>query len=246
MPEHGTCKLCLKKKDLQESHYMPSALYPPRNGQFEYTTPVKIGRSAEHSRQYLLCHDCEQRFNRHGESEVLRAIAPKSMKRFPLHEQMRLAPPRESDSSVSRFAGYEFGLDMDKFAYFTLSVVWRAMVIRWTKPDGTLTSALELGGFEEPIRRYLLGETPFPPDTAVIVIVCSDDESRKAWYPPAPFVEANCLNFRFLARGVCFRAMMGRHLPEYFRESCCASPRKCIFYANLERKTREVFATLSD
>lgn len=192
----------------------------------------------------MLCHECEQLFDRNGESEVLRAIAPKSMKRFPLHERMRLAFPRDSDPSVSRFAGYEFGLDMDKFAYFTLSVVWRGTVGQWIKPDGTLTLALVLGGFEEPIRRYLLGETPFPPDTAVIIIVCSDDESRKAWHLPAPFMESNCLNFRFLARGVCFRAMMGRHLPQYFRDYCCTSPRKCIFYGNGERRTREVFSTL--
>jgi hypothetical protein len=224
---------------------MPAALYPPKDGNFEFTTYEMVGTSREPIKEYLLCRGCEQLFAGNGESEVLGAIAGKSMKRFPLHEKLRVGLPRESDPSVARFAGYDFNLDMDKFAYFALSVVWRGAVHQWKKFDGTLTTALTLlEGFEDRIRRYLLGETVLPPDIAVIVIVCSDEESRKSWYFPAAFVEALCLNFGFLARGVYFRTMIGPHIPSFFRDQCCTSPRRCIFYGDGERRTLEAFATI--
>jgi hypothetical protein len=242
MPE-GTCRLCLEVKDLRESHYMPSALYP-RRGHFEFTTPNSAGTSHEHLTQRLLCKDCEQRFGRFGESHVLGVIAPKSMKRFPLHERMRLGYARESYPSIERFDGRDFNLDMDKFAYFTLSVVWRGIVTAWKTWDGKQTTPLPVLGSDDPIRRYLLGETAMPLDTVVIVIVCSDRESRRSWFPPSSFVEALCLNYGFLARGIYFRAMTGRHITRFFRDQCCTSPRKCIFYGDSERQTREAFSNL--
>ncbi len=238
----GICKLCRKEAELQNSHYVPSALYP-KNVRLQYSTPNALGITEEHVTDPLLCWSCEQRFARSGESEVLRHIAAKSRKRFPLHEKLRLAYPREDHPDLKRFVGYDLGLDMDKFAYFMLSVVWRGAVHQWTRMDGTLTTALQLGGFEEPIRQYLLGGL-FPPDTAVIVIVSSDDISRNCWFAPAPFDEAGCSNFGFHAMGIYFRAMLGKCLPQLFRDSCSTSPRKCIFYGNTEKKTLEAFHAL--
>jgi len=135
----------------------------PKEADLQYATRTGTGVLEDEVKAYLLCIDCEEFFNRNGESEVLRHIAAKSVKRFPLHEKLRLALPREHHPEVSRYAGYDLGLDMDKFAYFTLSVVWRGGVHDWVLPDGTVQSRLELGGFEEPIRLYLLGTAPFPP-----------------------------------------------------------------------------------
>jgi hypothetical protein len=242
---HGICRLCLEPRELQQSHYMPAALYP-RDQKLQYATRVGSGVVSHHMKAPLLCRDCEGMFDRNGESEVLRHIAPKSVKRFPLHEKLRLALPREDHPELSRFAGYDVGLDMDRFAYFTLSVVWRGAVHDWKLLDGTVRPRMELGGFEEPIRQYLSGRTQLPPDTAVIVIVCSDDESRTTWMTPAVHVEANCLNVRFLARGVFFRAMMGRHLPEFFRDICCTSPRKCLFYGSAKHRMPEILQIFAD
>jgi hypothetical protein len=89
----GTCKLCHEERQLQLSDYMPAALYPKRM-KLQYVTPEKSGIIAERMRARVLCLSCERRFNREGESEVLRDIAPKSLKRFPLHEKLRLALPR--------------------------------------------------------------------------------------------------------------------------------------------------------
>ena len=232
----GTCKLCLKEANLLQSHLLPAALYGDKKKEYEVTTSAGTIKTMIQMRHRLLCHECEQRFDRNGESHVLQAIAPKSRKRFPLHDRMRVAYARDNDQSVSRFFGPDFDLDMEKFAYFAISVVWRVAATRWMMPDGNLTQEVDLGTFQENMRRYLLGEVPLPSDMAVIVIVCSDRESRMRFFHPGGHVEAGCINFRFLARGVLFRVMMGYQMWPYLRDNSCTSPLKCIWYGDCKRR----------
>ena len=203
------------------------------------------GEAEKHIKDLLLCEACEDLFDQNGESEVMLHVVPKLVTRFPLHEKLRLALPREDHPDLKRFSGIDLGIDMDKFAYFALSLVWRPAVHDWEMPDGSILPRMALGDFESPIRRYLLGGE-FPSHTAVIVIVCSDSGARKVWNTPTVNVEVNCLNFRFLMRGVFFRVMMGHGLPNYFRECCCRSPRKCLFYGSAEHRMPEIMAILED
>jgi hypothetical protein len=225
---------------------MPRALYPKHRSP-SYATRTSTGPLDSKTKQiksHLLCFDCEQRFDRNGESEVLRWVNPKS-KDFRLGDRLKVALPRDydrrgCDQSVNRYSGEDIGADMDKFAYFAISVVWRGAVQDWMMPDGTVRPHDALGDFVEPMRLYLLGQSRLPPDTSVIVIVGSDEESRKVWTTPQVHVEADCLNFRFLTFGVLFRVMMGYRQPQYFRESCCTSPRKCLFYGSMKHRMPEI------
>jgi hypothetical protein len=164
------------------------------------------------------------------------------LKYFPLHEKLSLALAREEWPEYSRFSGQDLGIDTDKFAYFALSIVWRGAVHDWTMFDGSIRPRDELGDFVSPIRDYLLQRAPLPPDTVVIVMVLSNDQARKIFTTPVIHVEMNCLNFRFFTRGVLFRVMMGRHMPSYFRNRCCTSPRKCLFYGSARHRMEEVMA----
>jgi hypothetical protein len=216
---------------------MPAALYGDRKKEFEVSTASGTVTTKTQMKQPMLCRDCEQRFDRNGESHVLEAIAPKNRRAFPLHDRMKVAYPRDSDPSISRFFGPDFCLDMDQFAYFAVSVVWRATASQWVMQDGNLTQEVKLGAFQENMRRYLLDEISFPSDMAVIVVVCSDVESRRRFFHPSGFTEAGCINFRFLARGVYFRVMMGYQMSPYLREQSCTSTMKCIWYGDCERRT---------
>ncbi len=251
MPD-GVCKLCLVLKPLKESHFLPAALYPKwrkpslatRKGIFP------VGSKDNHIKDYVLCFDCEQRFDRHGESEVLYWVSPKS-KTFRLGERLRVALPRDydhkdPDQSINRYSGDDIGVEMDKFAYFAISVVWRGAVHDWVMPDGSVRPHDALGDFMEPMRMYLLGQANLPPDTSVIVIVGSDSESRKVWTIPKPHVEANCLNFRFHTFGVMFRVMMGYRQREFFRDNSCTSPRKCLFYGSMKHRMPEIMQIFED
>jgi hypothetical protein len=234
------CELILEAKDLRESHFMPAALYNAGKHRLEYATRSWSGKTAKQIKHLLLCGACEKLFDERGESEVLLHVAPKMGHKFPLREKLRLALPRETSPDLQRFAGDDLGIDMGKFAYFALSVVWRAAVHDWEMFDGTTRPRMTLGDFEPPIRRFLAGRDGFPPNTAVIVIVCSDSDARKVWTFPTAHVEANCLNFRFLVRGVMFRVMMGYQMPPFFRDMCCTSARKCLFFGSAAHRMPEI------
>jgi hypothetical protein len=237
----------LKQKQLHESHLMPNALYAPGKKGIQYATRSQSGRDPEHLKAHLLCFGCEQRFNRLGESEVLRWLAPKARKRFPLAERMRIALPCANIRSFEVYKGADIGLATEEFAYFTLSVVWRRSIHEWLNFDGTPLPQWNLGAFGEQMRAFLAGEAGFPPDTAVMVIVCSDEHSRQFWWPPSTDVVCNCLGFEFLARGVYFRALMGHHISETNAQVVnCAAPYGRILYGHCGNMTAEKLQIVAD
>jgi hypothetical protein len=224
---------------------MPKALYPTRRQKSATVSGTGVHSGpAPHLKDHLLCFDCEQRFEQNGETEVLKWLAPKT-RDYSLNEKLRLALPREAHPEISLFSAYELGLDAAKFAYFALSIVWRGAVHRWTLLDGTLTKLLELGAHEETIRQFLVGESTFPHQIVfVVVIVCSDSESRSLWTLPGQDEMDGCENYRFLARGVLFRVLVGSDIPEFYRRSSCVAARQAIAYGDCAHRVKEDFATL--
>jgi hypothetical protein len=156
-PVFGQCKLCLKQKQLHESHLMPHALYAPGKKGIQFATRSQSGQKPEHLKAHLLCFECEQRFDRLGESEVLRWLAPKARKQFPLHDRLRVALPCGEVPPYSIYKGADVGLDTDRFAYFTLSVAWRRSIHEWMNFDGTPLPLWKLGAFGEQVRAFLVG-----------------------------------------------------------------------------------------
>jgi hypothetical protein len=133
----GVCKLCLETKPLRLSHFVPAALYPRRRKPSFASRNrrlVVLDSKDQHIKDHVLCFDCEQRFDRNGESEVLYWVSPKS-KTFRLGERLKVALPRDYDpsdldQSINRYSGIDIGVDMDKFAYFAISIIWRGLA-RW-------------------------------------------------------------------------------------------------------------------
>jgi hypothetical protein len=75
----------------------------------------------------LLCRECETLFKLKGEDEVLKYVQPKLGKKkgFPLRGRLRLALSRDNHPEMPRYSGADLSMDMDKFTYFGLSIVWR-------------------------------------------------------------------------------------------------------------------------
>src|SRR5258708_1146119 len=203
----GTCKLCRREEiELRESHFVSRKLYYSSKKKLEFVNFIDAGLDPEELKAHLLCRECEARFSVNGEDEVLKHVAPKYvLKALPLAERMRVAWARDNNPSAPRHDGRDFGIDTDKFAYFALSIVWRRTIHEWSPA----IPRWELGQFAEDMRQYLLGETPFPRNMSVLVIVCSDEASRRIWTIPSQSVEVGCLNFSFDVRGIRFRVMMG-------------------------------------
>ena len=163
-----------------------------------------------------------------------------------LLEKLKGTPPLHAWPDLIVYSGPAVGIDTDKFAYFALSVLWRAAVHQWTLPDGTVTMPHDLGVHEELLRRFLMEETPFPPETAVVMTVCTDLLSREHWITPMLTMEQGCMTFPFLTLGVIFRVWLGTEIPERIRSyCCCSSPEKLMFSTYCDDKIQEILGNLA-
>jgi hypothetical protein len=235
VPTIGTCKLCRREGiELLESHFVSRKHYYSGKKRLEFVNFIESGFDPEELKAHLLCQECEARFSVNGEDEVLRHAAAKYvLKALPLAERMRVGWARDDDPSAPRHDARDFDIDTDKFAYFALSIVWRRTIHQWSPA----IPRWELGQFAEDMRQYLLGETPFPGNMSILVMVCSDEASRRMWTVPTQFVEVGCLNFVFDVRGIRFRVMMG-HLPPFAFAANCRAPQRPIFLADCEKRTK--------
>jgi hypothetical protein len=237
-------------RDLVESHFLPRGLWEgARTPGLKNPNPVTITKTKSQttSKQIktgLLCRECEDRFNKGGECEVLRWIAP-GQSHFPIAEKLNVAYPHESKRNYKKYSGTAVGICTEKLAYFALSILWRAAVHRWDLPDGSgVTSRIDLGENEEPVRKYLLG-SPFPDNVAVRLIVCTDEFSRNTVTTPT-HVPGNAYDeYYLLTQGLRFDVMIGRNLPPRVRELCCASSyNKWIFVKDCANETTRLFESL--
>lgn len=243
----GQCKLCLKTKVIRRSHLVPRALYEmSRDTRAKKPDPVLMTRrvAVRTNRQiedYVLCGDCEQRFNKNGEDWILRHVD--NGKHFPLLQTLKLAIPFRATQRIVAFSGAAVGIDTEKLAYFALSVLWRSSVHEW-RILGQTTS-VSLGVHEEPVRKYLLGEDAFPSDVHVLVVACTDLASRGSFYVPGVLRHGLTMMYVLLTRGIYFRVHAGGRISPQMRELCClCSPHKPIFMRDCEDKTTDACGPL--
>ncbi len=244
----GRCRLCRKRRQLVRSHLMPAALYAmTRELGSAISHPILVTRatSVPTSRQiwtHLLCRECEHRFNVGGEQYVMGLVNDGT--RFPFLDRLNVAVPVEEISTMAMYSGPAVGIDVQRLAYFALSVFWRASAHRWRGPHGS-TIFNSLGTYEEPIRRYLLGETGFPADVIVTVTACTDYGSQGSFYTPCEVRGHVVTGFGMLARGIHFRMFVGPDIPQQMRGACCfSSPRQVILRGSCHRISVHAFAHL--
>ena len=193
-------------------------------------------------RCYLLCPNCESRFSEQGENWVARQVY--NGREFPLLDRLNAARPLHTTPQLQIFSGADAGIDTGKLTYFALSLLWRASVRKWAMIDGKTTS-IDLGSYEGPIRRFLIGETDFPSDVVVVATACTDWVSQGTVFPPTAVPENPHTVFSSLVRGIGFRVLVGSDLPPEIREACCfASAKKHIFVANNEDKSTHAWSRL--
>lgn len=247
MPQ-GICNLCLQMKDLQDSHFIPAAMYKYiRASSLKNPNPVVVGRertitTSEQVRDYLLCKECEHRFNRNGEKEVLKWACKGT--RFPLGDRLAVAMPHHQMGEAIAFSGSAIGINTDKFAYFALSIIWRAAVHQWDTPWGKST-VINLSQGEEPVRQFLVGMTGMPAEAAVVLTVCTDIYSRGAFFMPSRVTNFEGMCFVFLTLGLHFMVYIGRDAGTILQDVCCArSPIRVIYQRDCSKKTVDVYRDL--
>lgn len=168
-PVIGKCRLCPKDAvELCDSHILPKWCWKRlRDPSESNPNPITVrdGKALQVSTQvteYMLCRDCEDRFEVPENYVAKLAYTPEGDPLI-LHVLGVTSRGSASDPTISIPVG---SLDTDKLVYFAASVFWRAAV---AKTDGF--EKLELGPYREELRRYLLGELPFPGRARVTLTV---------------------------------------------------------------------------
>lgn len=240
----GICKLCLQTRVLQDSHLLPKALYRlSRNESSPNPNPSLVSRRGivQTSRQvkdFVLCADCEQRFSKHGERYAMSQVNRK--------EGFALLDTLSKSTNHRTVGGFTFyydtstlGINRAKLAYFALSVFWRASVHVWHRPQHK-TPMITLGQYEEPIRKYLLGDMSFPSEIATILYVCNDYHSQNIFYEPSKGNDGDPTTWTFQARGLNFFLTGLEGKLEQTKGTCLINgPRQIIISLSCEDKTRD-------
>ena len=133
------CALCLEEpRELQLSHLLAAGFLRRLRGDGDgnrdpYLMSLNyVGQTSKQAKQHLLCKECEDRLNAHGERWVIAHCYQPQDRRFPLREMTLsakaiLSGPRGGAYDASQVAG----VDIDKLVYFGASVFWRAAVCSW-------------------------------------------------------------------------------------------------------------------
>ncbi len=239
MPQ-GACRLCGKETDLRDSHFLPKAYYKllrtptEKNPNPILMTPGKSLKTSEQVTDYLLCGDCEDRFNRLGERWVI-ANCWRSETSFPILEALMAATPLyEGAAGFKVFEGRKIdSIDTDKLGYFAASVFWRAAAHRWAGIAGQEPQRLWLGPFEERLRQFLLEEASFPADVVISVNVTSSMEPALNEFASLPFLKAKTSDqrqYRFGVPGLAFEMFVGKRMKDSVRPFCIVrSPQGHLF-----------------
>lgn len=205
---------------------MPAALYrllrstsvnPP--DPLIITTPSTFQTSRQIA-EYLLCVDCEDRFRRNGEDWVLRHCY-RGKQKFLLRDLV-LKDELLNDGAAGKIYATKSISDIDSSAltYFAASVVWRAAAHNWQFLRHIPGNPISLGPYEEPIRKYLLGDGAFPHSAAMLVWISAYDRPSRAVTPPQSNRIWNCHVHAFDIPGVRFNLFVGRTLPPVVRLMC--------------------------
>jgi hypothetical protein len=236
---HGICKLCLDHKELQDSHLIPAAVFKSLRVEAKEPISVTAEKVLQTSRQFkahLLCRDCEGRLSRGGENWVLAHMARQFPHReFSLFDLLTETAIFDSDGGNRIYESTKLPeINTSSLAYFALSMLWKTGIHDWKGIDG-YTRRLILGPYEDPIRRFLLGEGPFPSHCFVRVAVWPDTESvLYGTYFLRRHSEQQFGLFSFYIPGITFYIYVGKGVPLELRETCCYSSRRKPILASTE------------
>jgi hypothetical protein len=243
----GICKLCLQECELQDSHYISAGIYR-RVKRMAGTdpivlTPKLIVSTGRQVKDHVFCAECEERLNAGGERYVLKISAePPS---YPVRDMLRNGRALPFGPSWL-YSGKEIGLDVQKIAYYAVSMLWKGSVHQWKTLDRQITSSKVTSHMED-MRRYLLGEAPFPTEIGVVVTVCLDLISQLHF--TAPFLlgdEETDTLFEMLIFGLKLRIGITHPNPAVMALSCLNPPNYPIIASDCEKDTVESVGTFHE
>lgn len=213
----GKCPGCLKRKPLVSSHLVSRAVYDYLRTESLHPFVVsggKVRASSDQLQAYLLCKDCEQMLNDGGEKWTVGKLC-RVERSFPLYELLRQQAPVITEPDAEAFAaGTNPNINVHSLTHFALGVFWKASVYAWE------IGQISLGPYEAPIRTWLRGETTFPQNAALNLIVSRPSAAQIIMNPPYQTEKTPCHTYLFHVPGVLFRLSVGKQIPPEEKTLC--------------------------
>ena len=160
----GICKLCRDQNvTLIDSHVVSKWVYrrilgydPTAAANLVGVYDGRAGFSSEQVTEYLLCKRCEDLLGIR-ENYASQIALQKDSATFPALEQSATIETAENLELVNVKA-----LDVDALTHFAVSVFWRADLAQ-------IDPIVDLGAAREPLRQYLLSNSPFPASANIVL-----------------------------------------------------------------------------
>lgn len=230
----GTCRLCLKERELCASHLLPAAtLKALRDTKKQNPNPVRFSEkgmaytSSKPVVDYLLCFECEQRLHAGGEDWVL-SKGYLTRDSFPIREALEAAEPVMKSDGVSLYIGSSIAsIDCEKLSYFGMSIFWKSAAHNWRCDHQQL--GIDLGPYREPTRRFLMGETPFPGSMALAVRISSLTTLLEIASLPESLNTGGYHLHHFTVPGLKFLLATGQRIePAFLKASTAPAPERYL------------------
>jgi hypothetical protein len=223
----GRCALCQVQKELVDSHFLPAASYKAlRAAGFDVNEPMvmthkRVFQSSRQITAHVFCVECEDVFNRRGETWVLDKLA--TLKAFPLRDMVIASQAIVDEPDFKAFSCSAIpGFQTDNVVHLALGIFWKAAAYSWKILGGRLPR-LELGLYEEPLRQFVLGNKQFPEDVCLVIYLDSSTPPLIATTPPRRFRRDDFHLHSFYMNGMQCCLCVGKQAPVEFREACIAT-----------------------
>ena len=140
-----------------------------------------------------------------------------------MREKLQSAPPLWPEEKLKAYAARQIpSIDVSKLVYFAGSIFWRASLRAWNL-GRRKTNLISLGSkYEKEFRRYLIGESEFPRNAAMLISISDKPEPFRAANFPAGGRSDGYHIHRFAIPGVIFRMAVGKDIPAITRRTCTA------------------------
>jgi hypothetical protein len=225
MPKIGKCALCHRnEQELQKSHLLPAGVYRLTRDQTKSNpNPVMLGEAhvSQSSKQisaYLLCRECETRFNENGERCFLKHCY-RDAKQFRLFSLVENAKPFVDVPFKVYRAAQIAGINVAALSYFAISMFWRAAAHPWFEHN-----EIELGPYQETLRKYLMGETKFLAGCALLLSLPEiiTKTVNVSFLPYGRRVDSHRF-YTLFVRGVGFHLLVGSRVSAAAKQMCFIS-----------------------
>jgi hypothetical protein len=194
-------------------------------------TPEIFLTTSKQVKDHLLCRDCES-ILAEAEAYAIPLLSEAENHTFPLLSLLR----EIKATGNGRVSATMAGVDVDKLAYFALSIFWRASVKTWVHLNGQKIS-VAMNEHEEPTRKFLRRESGLPPGFVLKIAICTDAQSQGFVFAPVQWTNDLYRGYETFLLGVNFTLVVG--VPPGAKDwNLCATKTNDVFLEDCSETTR--------